>query len=538
MLSRDQTLREIEHNRAVFLGLARTAERSLELGRYDDAGALAQLAAGFASGNHPGTFASPSLERTLAAIGAATLSAISSRSRDIAAGWPRRVLHVMTQAMGVGGHTRYAMRWINHDSDRAHSVALTRQRGPVPAGLAEAVTAGGGELTTIAGQGGLVRRAADLRELLAEFDALVIYSHAFDVVPVIALSGPGARPPSLFVNHSDHCFWLGTATADLVASIRPVGLQLCTQRRGIAAERCAVVPLPLDATGRRRTREEAKAELGLPASAIVLLTVAHAYKYEPIDEVDFLDLVTPVLASHADTLLFAIGPSGHRWRRAARRWSDRVRVPGPQSDLQLYYEACDIYLDSYPVSSVTSLLEAASLGVPAVTLCPYGPGGDVLCAEDVGLDDLETRAGTPDRFTAMVEEMVVDAGLRSRTGAATADRIIAAHDPERWTAAIESLFRRLADVAPTRATSGPAEIRPDPLQVSDELLLRALDHPLLQPGLFPAAYRARDVLPSSLRVSTWANLVVDQAVRKVVPRSPIRHQMERRYVRRVVRITR
>ena len=55
--------------------------------------------------SHPGFFADDRLEQLLARIGLATTTrALSWRAGG--SDWPRRVLHVLTEASAIGGHTR------------------------------------------------------------------------------------------------------------------------------------------------------------------------------------------------------------------------------------------------------------------------------------------------------------------------------------------------------------------------------------------------------------------------------------------------
>lgn len=479
---------------------------------------------------------SPALETVLAGAGAAALPPWQWARPAPSATGPRRVLHILTKAIGIGGHTRYALRWLQHDEGRVHSLALTGQTGEVPTPLAAAVAASGGHVHQLSGK--LVDRATALRALAGEADAVVLYTHPFDVVPVIALSGRGRRPPVLFVNHSDHCFWVGRGTADLVACIRHHGVTLCTSRRGIASDRCVLLPVPLDAPDRQRSREAAKAELGLDPSGVVLLSVAAAYKFEPIDEIDFLDLVRPVIDAHPTAVLLVVGPRSLRWKRAGRRAGGRIRALGRQPSVARYYEACDVYLDSHPVSSVTSLLEAASLGTPAMTLCPYDGAEAVLCSEDPGLDGVDTRAATAPEYVAILAGLVEDPELRTRLGEAGAERITRAHDIGRWRAEVQSLYQRLSEVAPAdpelvTSETGPGE--PGPL---DEALCRIQSHPVLRPGLFADVYREREHLHPRLRTLEWLNLAVDEAGRKVWPSALLgRYRREAAFVRAAGRVS-
>lgn len=449
---------------------------------------------------------------------------------------PRRVLHVLTKAIGIGGHTRYALRWLQQDEGRVHSLVLTGQTGELPGSLSDAVAASGGHVHRLGGS--LLSRATAFREVASEADVVVLYSHPFDVVPVIALSGQAPRPPTLFVNHSDHCFWVGRGAADLVVCIRQHGLTLCTNRRGIPQDRCALLPVPLDPPDRHRSREAAKAELGLDASTVMLLSVAAAYKFEPIDEIDFLDLVTPVIEAHADAVLLVVGPGSRRWKSAERRTGGRIRAVGRQQGIARYYEACDVYLDSHPVSSVTSLLEAASLGSPAMTLCPYDGAEAVLCSEDPGLDGADTRAATVSEYVSVLAGLVEDPTLRARVGEVGATRIARAHDLVRWRAQVESLYERLSGMAPAdrelvTSESGPGE--PGPL---DDALCRIQSHPVLRPGLFADVYRERDHLNPRLRTREWLNLAVDEAGRKVWPSALLgRYRREAAFVRAAGRLS-
>lgn len=530
---------EIAHSREIFDRLTRIADRAFGLERYDTAAAFAQVAAGFASTNHAGIFASPLLESIVAGIGA-TLPAESATRRRRSNGWPQRVLHVLTEAIGVGGHTRFALRWLQQDEGRTHWLALTRQRRSVPPALAQAVESRNGQMRAIQGGGNrsLVTRAAELRQLAMEFDVVVLYTHPYDAVAAIALSGVDERPAVAFVNHADHAFWLGSVAADVVANIRAQGVRLCVDRRGIAADRCSLLPIPLDHVAPRYSREEAKGLLALPPSTTVILTVAAPYKYECIDGTDFLDLVTPVLAANDRAVLLAVGPKADgRWRSANRQTGGRIRACGQEPDVRLYYEACDIYLDSYPVSSVTSALEAASYGVPVITLCPYQGSDAVLCSEDLALEDLATRVSKPGDFASLLEHLLADPLRRHALGTKTAEHVRDVHSPESWRRALEDLYLRLGDLS-----QGIANLRALPeghhtrLDLLDDLLSRMMAQPLLHPGLIPSVYRQRDTLQPVLRRWMWVSLLIDQGGRRFVP-TAVRHWLERGFMRVAEHVT-
>ncbi len=87
---------------------------------------------------------------------------LPARPRRPARRGPRRVLHVATECAAVGGHSRMAWRWIERDTASVPTLALTRQRGPVPDRLSYAVGARGGRVAILEGHDQLAR-ARDAR---------------------------------------------------------------------------------------------------------------------------------------------------------------------------------------------------------------------------------------------------------------------------------------------------------------------------------------------------------------------------------------
>lgn len=541
MLTPREVTQELDHHRLVFLGVEAAAVRCLHQGRYQDAAGFAQLAAGYAFFNHAGMFARPRLEAVVTETAVRALP--PARWAPPRGGGPpfKRILHVMTQAEGVGGHARFALRWVQNDESRSHDLVLTRQRAPLPPALQEAIRSQGGRLRSIRGgpRRDLVARAAELRQLLSGYDAAVLYLHPYDVVSLMALAGPGQRPPTVFVNHADHAFWLGTSVADLVACIRETGIDLCVDRRRVPRDRCVLLPIPMEEVEPSSSQEAAKRELGLPSTAVVLVSVATAYKYEPIDDFDFLKLVTPVLATHPNAVLVAVGPHGPRWAEAGRELGGRIVAPGPQADLKRFYDAADVYLDSYPVSSVTSLLEAGSLGVPVVRLRPYRGEEAVLCANDPALKGLSGEAADAGTYTALLSRLVEDPEHRARVGSATRDAVAASHAPRAWRIHVESVYRRLAAMPPAggpactegRQPQADGNGRPT---VLDHLLVRTYDQPIWHPGLFTAVHSHVDSLPRRTWPRAWAQLVVDRLTRQRLPRT-VSRRFECSFVRAAAR---
>lgn len=442
----ERELERIAAHRCSFEHLVAGVERYVSLRNYSAAAALAQLAADFAWHNHTGFFVSPQLESVLAQIGQLKVS--GSELQPIKPLGTERVLHVLTQAYGLGGHTRLVWRWIQHDYCREHTVALTRQELVVPPPqLAEAVASRNGQLIIIDRKpGDLIQRARRLRKLASSYDYVVLHVHPFDVVPLLAFADSDGIPPIILLNHADHVFWLGCSIVNFVANIRASGAALAVQARGISPEQISILPIPLDQVARGRSRAEARRTLGLPEDAMVLLTVASSYKYTPLAGAGshLAEVVAPVLRSHPQALLIAVGPeaTSSHWAAAVQRvdLANQIRAVGRQRDLTAFYEAADIYLDSFPFASLTSMLEAVSYGTPPMSLAPYREEASVLYSDSPGLDDVLYVASNAEAYRAQIARLLADPALRLSLGSYARQSVYAAHSGSAWLQTLETTY--------------------------------------------------------------------------------------------------
>lgn len=434
----------IANNFGEFQRLAETAEMHAVKGDFTSASVYAQSAAEFTIWNHTGLFVSPRLERLLIEIGTESVSSFTDVGSRPVCKHPGNVLHVLTQAYSIGGHTRLVWRWIQRDVDRRHSVVFTRQgASAVPQKLVDAVRKSGGELVQLdARVGGPISWARVLRRLAVRYDQVVLHIHPADVIALMAFADRRELPPIIFLNHSDHLFWLGVAISDVVVHLRESAITLSRQLRGVEKERCIVVPIPIDCPERELTRAEAKTKLGLPDDAIVLLTAAAKFKYEPIlGETSYVDALLPILAAHEKAHLLVVGPDAHgQWEKGARESGGRLQALGVQTNMSTLYQAADIYLDSHPVSSLTSLLEAGSYGTPLVSF-GLGPDEiDVLKLDCPGFVTTLIRAECLADMHTEVMQLIHDAESRIRIGIATRQAILDVNDGPYWLSSLVDVY--------------------------------------------------------------------------------------------------
>jgi glycosyltransferase involved in cell wall biosynthesis len=496
----------IAKNRAVFECLVRSAEEFAAKGNGAAAVAYAGIAASFAMWNHTGTWRSDRLEQILSSVGVKIAGETSSEVAFRRSVSPKKVLHVLTQAYSVGGHTRFVWRWIQKDFRRTHSIALTRQgTKDVPEQLLAAAQASGGEVYFVdRAFGGILAWASCLRKLALTFDQIVLHMHPCDVVPVVALAQKKDLPPVMYMNHIDNVFWLGTGTADVVAHIRDSGVEVSRKLRGIEGHRCLILPIPVDNFERKLSRAEAKRQLGIPNGSVVLLSIAVEYKFEPIlAEPSFTEILIPVLDKYRKAMLMVVGPEprGH-WEQGIRKFPERFKVLGPRTDTAVLYQAADVYLDSFPVSSLTSLLEAGAYTVPLLTLSFAFDRARILCADCPGFADTLVRKTDIESYQAEIGRLVENPEIRSGIGEETKKGIFAAHS-ENWMEHVERAYYQAATVSrPTRLGESAENFGNDFL---DLRLSCIYDHPKTHHPVEEIIHSEVGALPFPQRMSLWSS---------------------------------
>ncbi|MFT3973085.1 MAG: hypothetical protein QM699_06460 [Amaricoccus sp.] len=374
------------------------------------------------------------------------------------AGDTLKVLHVATEFHQIGGHSRMAGEWVRLDTGNRHALALTRQHSPVPPAIAEAFRSTGGTVVRLnCERGNMLHWAASLQRLMADADVVVLHVHSMDILPFLACAGMQRRPPILFVNHTDHLFWVGARFADLVVSSRHSGNALSLRRRGIPRERLATFPLCLSEHGWQVDRAAARAQLGLEPDDVLILSVARGSKFSPVGSQAFPDPFVSLLQRNPRVKLYAVGPGGDvDWSGAEAATGGRVRAIHATPDTAPFYAAADIYLDSFPFVSITSLLEAGRAGLPLVTRDPFGPDCRVMGADTIGFDDSIVRCRSTGEAVSILQGLIDDHGLRRRLGDAARAEIEGHNLGNAWQAELKALYRRALATPPARIAGAQA----------------------------------------------------------------------------------
>lgn len=412
-----------------------------------EAAGLAQIAYAYANRRHPGFMSSPPLERLLNDLGR---THVAGGATQPPRSGPERVLHVTTQVYATGGHTRVIERWMERDDARRSTLLLLRQEEHLPASLRRACDAVGAAVVCAA-PGDLLQRARDLRALAVAHDAVVLHVSPFEVVPALAFADPGGRPPTILFNHASQHLWAGIAGVDVVASLWELDADDAVARRGIPAERSLILPLP--ATPRALpSRAEARAALGLPAEAPVLLCAASPYKLAAVLEPSFHDTVAALVQRLPDVHVLVAGPTPELGLVPDH---PRARALGAVPDIGPLLAAADLLLDSWPASGATMMLDAAAAGLPCVSLGAGDPSVELIRPPAGLFDGTVTNAADLDELVSLTAGLIADAPRRHALGERVRAYAARRHGEDGWRSALEDVM------AAARRHAGAAAVPPD-----------------------------------------------------------------------------
>ena len=235
-------------------------------------------------------------------------------------------------------------------------------------------------------------------------------------------------------------------------------------RRGVEDRRSFLLPTVGEPTVRLRSRSEAKRELRIPEDRVVLVSVARGAKYRTLGDVSFADRHVPVLRRHPEATLIVVGVGDPQdWHRARAAVDGRIIALPEMPDPRIYFEAADIYLDSYPFPSSTSMLEAVGYGLPPVTLFAIPDAARIIGINHIGLLGSVTQARSDAEYTEAVSTLIADADLREQKGRHAREVAEQTITPPGWCEHLEKMYERareLPPLDPTRLHNNAAIERP------------------------------------------------------------------------------
>lgn len=435
---------KLTNNLQVYECLENLAVGSLQRNDLYSAFGLTQLAANQAWMRSSNFFSAPKLEECISEIARRVQLPVV---QDLVLS-KNSVCHILTRAQVVGGHTKLVCRWIHEQSDKCHNVVLTRQMGArVPASLIEAIEQSGGVIIDLQQkQQQWEKRISLLVYIIESSSAVVMHAHPYDTLAIIAIYKSTSRPPVAYMNHADHVFWLGVNVADMYIHIREPAIDLSVSRRGISRSSCSVLPIPIDQRPRLiKNRLSSRKELGISESTIVALTIASGYKMMKLGLVDFARHHAELASRHENFIHIIIGnKSDARWDEASRISNRRLIVLPPTPKVKWYMSAADFYVDSYPLGSITSYLEAAAAGLPIIGFDPWMGLGRVICSPEAIVNDSASKFKfiDKDEYNSSFDLLIASKELRTETGRDLSEKVESHYASDAWRLTFNNLWQR------------------------------------------------------------------------------------------------
>lgn len=479
-----------------------------------------QLIAFFASWRaHPGRFVDGRLENEAVRIGERLVpESLPSFPTSAQEKRSPRILHVATRLYAIGGHTRLINNWIKNDSQSCHSiVAIDQADTVVPTWLQQSVDATGGQIYLFPQHPDLRKKAGWLRLLARErADAVILHHHPDDVIPLVAFAVPGG-PPVAVMNHADHVFWLGSAVADTVISIRGWAEKISRSRR--FARHLAFLPIPLSPSRREISREEARHELGVAADTQMLLSIGEAFKYVPSPRHNFYQTAQKILSRRSNIEIWMMGVSSMDAADHVQGLSERIHLLGRIEDPAPYLAAADLYLEGFPYPSLTATLDSAAAG-----LCPvlmFSPSPQLTFSEDPGFGGYVKNLENEEEYLLFLDELLLDPERRARLSDQVRTSMVKAHTGEQWRERLDELYSFLLSTAhhPSAILETPCLANEEDMersrhcasQIGERLLLADMAAvPFVDLSgmlsLLSISVRAGDTRLSKQHLRTWAGV--------------------------------
>jgi hypothetical protein len=118
-----------------------------------------------------------------------------------------------------------------------------------------------------------------------------------------------------------------------------------------------VLPVPVKSIS--FDKNQARLELGISNEEVILLTIAASYKLKSDLQYNYFQEIYNVLQKYSNVKVYVIGIDSHS-EFVTGLTHDRMYLLGQISNTSLYEAACDIYVEGFPVVSMTSLLQVAA----------------------------------------------------------------------------------------------------------------------------------------------------------------------------------
>lgn len=293
-------------------------------------------------------------------------------------------LHVLTEGYNTGGHTRVVERWIeNAPSEEKHSVVILRPDISILEELKKLTQLKNGDFIKYDNNWTVKEKTIKLRQLGMKYQYIILHTHMEDPIATIAFGTDEFTRPVLFYNHASHLFWLGKSITDLHLDLKEKDV-VTEEYKNIKNKFNLGIPtkcLKFNTLDKLEIRKE----LGFPIDKKIIITAGSNYKYQPICNDSFIDVLLEL--ADDNTYIYVIGAQKNNtiWKNAHKKSNGHIVALGNiafNHDYLKYIGMADLYLDSYPMNGWTATIDAVTMNVPVLSLESVLPQLDYLTATE------------------------------------------------------------------------------------------------------------------------------------------------------------
>ncbi len=278
-------------------------------------------------------------------------------------------LHVLTTGYSTGGHTRVVERWIlNAPEIQNHSVVILSPNNDKMPVLENNVKFKKGKCIYFDNNLSEKEKAIKLRELALGYEFIILHTHMEDVIPLIAFGTEKFKRPILFYNHASHTFWLGKSIADLVLDIIDND-DVTIKKRNIKNTFSLGVPSS-EIIYSTPNKKELRKKLGLPINKKIIMSSGSRQKYCIINNDSYADTIKKLIDENTYCYIIGIPKNDKYWKKIEKETEGHIIPFGYINFNEGYldYISCaDLYIDSYPITGGTAMIDVISKGIPALS---------------------------------------------------------------------------------------------------------------------------------------------------------------------------
>lgn len=346
---------------------------------------------------------------------------------------------VVAHSHALGGMERYVLTQLVTLSASGHAVCFA---GPRNGWLGDQCAERGIEILDLAMSGMFdVVSALRLAHFAKKWNADLLHGHSQRGTNYAVWAARWSGRPSVGTAHSTNAYSRFKGATRVICVSDAVRDFLLS--KNLPAEKLLRIHSGVhDLAPSAPSRSTARAMLGLDDGQLVLGMVARFVK----DKGHAVAVKALAQVQHANAILLLAGDDNNACAGELRQLIDsmglthKVRFLGQRSDVDVVYAACDLALaPSYREALSLSLIEAASLGVPAVA----SKIGGIPEVVENGLNGLLFPAGDSLALADAINSLVENPERRTQMSAAARERYLGSFSLEQMCKSVESTYREL-----------------------------------------------------------------------------------------------